>query len=99
MEQNNLLEDFRGLKPQELMAKIQETSAAPEQSQKQVLLDILQTSKDCEYGRKYGFADIHSVEEFREKVPVTEYADYLEMIERMEMGEENVLFPGRTAVF
>lgn len=99
MEQKNLLESFRGLKPQELMAKIQETSAASKQSQEQVLMDILQTAKDCEYGRKYGFADIHSVEEFREKVPVTEYADYLEMIERMEMGAEDVLFPGKTAVF
>ena len=37
----------------------------PMQTQEQFLLQILRDNKDTEYGRKYGFADIHSIEEYR----------------------------------
>ncbi len=41
-----------------------------------LLLRILEQNKDTEYGRKYGFANIHSIEEYQKKVPVSVYDDY-----------------------
>ena len=38
-----------------------------------LLLRILEQNKDTEYGRKYGFANIHSIEEYQKKVPVSVY--------------------------
>ncbi len=40
------------------------------------LRTILADNKDTEYGKKYGFADIHSMEEYATGVPLTTYEDY-----------------------
>ncbi len=99
MEKTGLLEEFEKMDLQELSARIQEEASHIEESQNTVLMDILNFAKDSEYGRKYHFSDIHSVEEFQKNVPITEFADYYDMIERMKRGEENILFPGKPAVF
>lgn len=72
--------------------EFQEMSEAPMEANTQLLMKILQDNKDTEYGRKYGFADIHSIEEFQQKVPVTVYDDYLDYIIReTEQNETNLL--------
>lgn len=58
----------------------------------ELLMQILQDNKDTEYGKKYGFESIHSVEEFQKKVPVSRYDDYSDYICRMtEDSEENLI--------
>lgn len=42
----------------------------------QLLMRVLNDSKDTEYGRKYGFSEIHDADEYRRRVPLTTYADY-----------------------
>ncbi len=59
--------------------------------QHRLLMKLLQKNKDTEFGKKYGFADIHSVEEYKDQVPFTTYEDYLPYIERMMEGEKNLL--------
>ena len=59
--------------------------------QYRLLDEILKENKDTEYGKKYGFAGIHGVQEFKEKVPLTEYDDYEPLVRRMMEGEQNVL--------
>ncbi len=57
-----------------------------------MLMKLLDENKDTEYGKKYGFADIHSIAEYQEKIPLTHYDDYAPYIERMiHDGEENLL--------
>ena len=41
----------------------------------QLLFKILADNKDTEYGKKYHFADIHSVEDYQRMVPVITYDD------------------------
>lgn len=93
------IEDMLQCPPQELPRLLRTIISGYEQEQTKVLFDILDFAKDSEYGRKYHFADIASVEEFREMVPVSEYDDYRQSIERMKKGEENILFPGRADSF
>ena len=57
----------------------------------ELLLKILDENKDTEYGKKYGFADILSVEEYREKVPLSTYDDYEPYIRRMVDEDEQGL--------
>lgn len=58
----------------------------------ELLFELLEQNKDTEYGKKYGFCDIHSVAEYKEKVPLSHYDDYAPYIERMvENDEENLL--------
>lgn len=68
----------------------------PMKENEKLLLEILDKNKDTEYGRKYGFADIHSAEEYRKRVPISIYDDYAGYILRMsEKGEENLITSGK----
>lgn len=73
-----------------LMLFEQSLDQAPEIN-RSVLFRILNDNKDTEYGRKYGFSDIHSVEEYRKRVPVIIYDNIAESLERMRDGAKNVL--------
>ena len=73
------------------LAKIERTTKDPMKAQEKLLKRILSKSKNCELGRKYNFADIHSVEEFRKKVPLSTYADYDPLVDRMIHNKENNL--------
>ncbi len=62
-----------------------------EQIQEEVLIRIVNANKDTEYGRKYGFADIHSSSDYKNKVPLTDYQEYRESIELIAKGKKHVL--------
>lgn len=53
--------------------------------QEEKLKEILEKNKDTLYGKKYNFSEIKTPEEYREKVPLTNYEDYLEYIELIKM--------------
>lgn len=57
----------------------------------ELLMRMLDDNKDTEYGRKYGFADIKSVVEFQERVPLTTFDDYAGYVYRMTEGGESGL--------
>ncbi|MCR5398350.1 MAG: GH3 auxin-responsive promoter family protein [Lachnospiraceae bacterium] len=57
----------------------------------QLLLRLLDENKNTEYGKKYGFAGIHSIEEYRAKVPLSTYDDYEPYIRRMVENDEHDL--------
>ncbi|MGB9600202.1 MAG: GH3 family domain-containing protein, partial [Myxococcota bacterium] len=75
----------------------------PERFQRDRIREILERNMDTEFGRKYGFSQIKSPEEYRDKVPIQNY-DLLEpYIEKIKDGEKNILtsdeviFFGRTS--
>ena len=68
-------------------------------TQEEVLLDILARSASTEWGRAHGFEGIRSVAEYRERHPVTGWSDFEPLALRMQDGEEDLLFPGRPAIF
>ena len=57
----------------------------------ELLMRMLDDNKDTEYGRKYGFADIKSVAEFQERVPLSTFDDYAGYVSRMTEGGESGL--------
>lgn len=59
--------------------------------QHKLLQDLLRENRDTEFGRKYGFADIHTAKEYKQRVPLSHYDDYEPSIRRMMKGEKNVL--------
>ncbi len=78
---------------------LREYASDPGKAQEKSLFDILEISRDCEIGKKYGFGDIKSIKEYQEKVPVSEYADLKPYIDRIYEGEEDILFPGMPVNF
>ena len=48
----------------------------PRKAQLEFLQRIISENKDTEYGKKYNFDQVASMEDYRANVPVTEYSDY-----------------------
>lgn len=87
-----LANHFVAAKGRKARKHLDEITQHPMQTQEEFLMTLLQDNKDTEYGRKYGFKDIHSIEDFRKAVPLTDYDDYAPYIERMaNKGEKDVL--------
>jgi phenylacetate-coenzyme A ligase PaaK-like adenylate-forming protein len=58
----------------------------------ELLQRLLRDNQDTEYGRKYHFSDIKSIDDYRKNVPMTTYEDYEGYINRMtENGERSLL--------
>ena len=60
-------------------------------TQEKVLNFLMKKNADSEIGRKYGFKDIHNAKEYQDNVPLSEYSDYYDDIQRMINGEKNIL--------
>lgn len=59
--------------------------------QERFLLERLAENKDTEYGKLFGFEDIHSVEEYQKELPITFHYDYEPAIDRQVEGENGLL--------
>lgn len=59
--------------------------------QERLLLSILRRNQDTEYGKAYGFSSLNSLKDYQGNVPVIDYEDIRERIDRMTRGEKNVL--------
>jgi hypothetical protein len=60
---------------------------------------LLRRARDTEWGRKYGYGEIRTYEEFCRRVPLQTYEELKGYVERVRQGEENILWPGRTKWF
>jgi len=56
-----------------------------------LLKNYLERNKETNYGRRYGFDKVTSVTSFQKNIPITTYDDYLEEINEIWKGRENVL--------
>lgn len=65
----------------------------PNEVQKELLSSLLDQAKNTEIGRKYDFASIHSYEDFASRVPIVQYEDIYQEIERLRQGENNIFWP------
>ncbi len=66
----------------------------PIDTQKQVFNDLIGSAQFTEYGKQYGFEQINSVKEFKERVPVNDYDALKPYIQKILSGSQNVLWPG-----
>lgn len=74
-----------------VLHEFMEETKHPMETTTALLMELVSDNKDTEYGKKYGFADIHSIEDYQKKVPVITYDDVAEYLERMMDGEKNIL--------
>ncbi|NDK54812.1 GH3 auxin-responsive promoter family protein [Pontibacter fetidus] len=71
----------------------------PHEVQNELFQNLINTAKGTEWGKKYGYSDELSVREFQERVPVTTYEELYPYIERVMMGEQNLLWPSKVEWF
>src|SRR6056300_1077886 len=65
----------------------------PHEVQSEVLFNLLEVAEDTEIGRQYGFQEMKSYEDFKDRVPVQSYEDISQLIERSRKGEDNIFWP------
>ncbi|MEW5739821.1 MAG: GH3 auxin-responsive promoter family protein [Myxococcota bacterium] len=66
-------------------------SRDPERFQQRWLSDFLSANAGTAYGRAHRFAFVTSPEDFRKRVPVTTWDDVAPWVQRVEVGEREVL--------
>ncbi|WP_335977159.1 GH3 auxin-responsive promoter family protein [Gaetbulibacter jejuensis] len=65
----------------------------PNEVQNELLLELVTMAKDTEIGKKYDFESIKNYSTFAERIPVSTYEDYHQVIERSRSGEHNIFWP------
>ena len=76
------------------ISEIFELKENPYKYQERFLFDILEKAKNTEYGKKYNFSKVKTLEDFQKKVPIVIYEDLFPYIEKMLKGERDILWPG-----
>ncbi|MES2732005.1 MAG: GH3 auxin-responsive promoter family protein [Bacteroidota bacterium] len=71
----------------------------PHEVQEETFRKLLYTARDTEWGRKFGYADAPSVQQFKSRVPLSTYEDIFPQIERLMKGEQNILWPSEIKWF
>ncbi len=61
--------------------------------QEELLLKLVHTAKDTEFGKKYGFPNIQQYTDFSNKVPIQKYESIEPSIERCRRGAQNIFWP------
>ena len=61
--------------------------------QQELLLKLLNTAKNTEFGKKHGFSFIKNYEEFAITIPIQQYESIEPLIERCRKGEQNLFWP------
>ncbi len=71
----------------------------PYETQQETLYKLLAKAATTEWGNKYNYSSILSIKEYQSRFPVQTYEDILPYVERLRLGESNLLWPGEIKWF
>lgn len=75
--------------------QIDKWASKPENTQEKVFKELIKAAQNTQFGLDHDFKNIHSYKDFANKVPVRDYEELKEYVDKMVSGEENVLWPGK----
>ncbi len=65
----------------------------PVEVQEDVRKRLVESARNTEWGKRYGYSSLQSADDFRERVPVSTYEQLQPYIDRVMRGEQQVLWP------
>lgn len=65
----------------------------PHDVQEEWFQNLISAAEATEWGKKHDYKSIFTVEEFKNRVPISDYDDLKGYIDRMIKGEQNILWP------
>lgn len=71
----------------------------PGNVQQEVFARLIEQAAETEWGKKYHYGEIKSVNQYQKRVPIQVYEDILPYVERHRAGEQNILWPGEIKWF
>lgn len=75
------------------LEQIHEFHKHPHEIQSKEFHELIETAKNTEYGKRYSFNDITSYEKFASRLPINDYDNIKEDVQRIIKGEQNILWP------
>lgn len=64
----------------------------PYEVQSELFRRLITSAKNTEWGKKYGYESIKTIEHYKLRVPINEYEDLKPYIDRVRQGEQQVLW-------
>lgn len=71
----------------------------PVATQRAVLATLVKQAQDTQFGKDHDFKAIKTHQDFIERVPIRDYEDLKEYVQKAVLGVSDVLWPGRPAYF
>ncbi len=71
----------------------------PDIAQEKVFYYLINKGKHTHFGKEHDFYNIKTIEDFQKKVPIRRYEALYPYIERVLLGEKDVLWPGKVEWF
>ena len=60
--------------------------------QHETLMKLLKKAKDTEWGLKYDFKSIKTIQDYQNRFPLQDYDSFKPYIKRLQKGEQNILW-------
>ncbi|WP_304235628.1 GH3 auxin-responsive promoter family protein [Jiulongibacter sediminis] len=79
--------------------RINEFMLNPHETQQEQFQSLIKKARKTEYGKRFGFSDIKSIDDFQRQVPIVAYENLYPEIERVLRGENNILWPTPIKLF
>ncbi len=76
------------------ISQIERVIKKPHEVQNKLLTDLIKKARSTEWGQKYEYGSINSYDEYKNRVPVSDYDSVKPYINRLIKGEKNILWPG-----
>lgn len=74
-------------------------SGKPVETQLEVFKTLVENAKHTQFGKDHNFSSINTIADFQKNVPIRDYEDLKEYIEKVKLGEENILWKGKPIYF
>ena len=79
-------------KARRVFRRFEEAARNLRTTQARVLLEKVRRNQDSRFGREHAFHDIHSVHDFRRRLPVADYTVFEPYVEQVKLGDVRALF-------
>ena len=86
-----MVNEARWTDGQNVRNRLDDITYNPMRSQEEFVMRMMRENAQTEYGQLHNFKNIHTLDDFKQYVPLAEYEDYSSYIERIANGERNVL--------
>lgn len=71
----------------------------PIEAQEQILKLLIKSAESTIFGKEYGFENIETGDQFKQRVPIRAYEDFKPYIDQVLLGKPDILWPGQTKWF
>ena len=94
-----MIKKLNRLKAKEAWNFFAELCEEPEKTQSEILHTILKNAEGCSYFKEHNLSVNDTPSEFRKKVPLNSWSNFLDASKKMQNGKADILFKGKPIAF